>query len=339
MSESRRITSEIYINSKNITRNIEDYLTAVTISDVLDGEACTAEISLHDAQKIWRGDWFPQRGDTVKLSFTQKNWSGDGNVETFDFDNFEIDEVSISFPPNVCKIKMTSIAGGSNLKSADKSRSWEKVKLSKICKDIADDAGLELFYDTKKDPDIDRAEQKNESNLAFLHKLCKQKGLIVRVSEKKLIIVDEEKLESAESVMTFSEGDAKLIKFSGRATLSEIYTSAEVEYSHGKKKKKITGKFKDKTRGGGKTLKIKKKVSSQAEADNLAKKELRDKNKKEIEVRLDCTGNFSYLAGNVVELDKSFGFFKGNYIIERANWKVGNGFTCDLDLRKCLKGY
>ncbi len=339
MSTTRRIVPEIYINSKNITRNLEQYIKSVTVSDVLDGEACTADIELQDAEKLWRGDWFPQRGDTCKLSFTVQNWQGDEQVESLDFDNFEIDEVSISFPPNVCKIKMTSISGGSNLKSADKSRSWEKVKLSKICNDIAADAGVELYYDAPKDPDIDRAEQKNESNLSFLHKLCKKQGLILRVSEKKLIISDEEKLESAESVMTFTEGDAKLLKFSGRATLSEIYSSAEVEYTHGKKKETISGKFEDKTRGGGKTLKIKKKVSSQAEADNLAKKELRDKNKKEIEVRISATGNFSYLAGNVVELDKSFGFFKGNYIIERANWKVGNGFTCDLDLRKCLGGY
>ena len=55
--------------------------------------------------------------------------------------------------------------------------------------------------------------------------------------------------------------------------------------------------------------------------------------------RLDCIGEFSYLAGNVVELDKSFGFYAGNYIIERANWKIGSGFACNLDLRKCLKGY
>ena len=339
MSLARRITPEIYINSKNITRNLEQYLKSVTVSDVLDGEACTAEIELHDAKKLWRSDWFPERGATCKLSFTMQNWSGDGTVETIDFDNFEIDEVSINFPPSTCKIKMTSIAGGSDLKSADKSRSWEQVKLSKICNDIATDAGVELFFDTQKDPDIERAEQKNESNLTFLHKLCKKHGLILRVSEKKLIISDEEKLESAESVMTFTEGDTKLIKFSGRATLSEIYSSAEVEYTHGKQKDTISGKFEDKSRGNGKTLKIKKKVSSQGEADELAKKSLRDKNKKEIQVQLDCIGNFSFLAGNVVELDKSFGFFAGNYIIERANWKVGSGFTCNLDLRKCLNGY
>ena len=339
MSQARRITTEIYINSKNITKDISDYITGTSISDVLDGKSCTAQIELEDRDRLWIADWFPQRGDTLKVSFSRQNWNGDDQVESIDFDYFEIDTVENKFPPNKISIKATSISGASGLKSADKSRSWEKVKLSKICSDIATDAGLELVFDSENDPDISRAEQKNESNLKFLHALAKKHGLILKVSEKQLILSDESKLESADAVTKFSYGDSKIKSFSGRATLSEIYSSAEVEYSNAKSKSTVTGKYEDKTRGGGKTLKIKKKVSSQAEADALAKKSLRDKNKKEISVRLDCVGDFSYLAGNVIELDDSFGFYKGNYIIDRADWKIGDGFTCSLDVRKCLQGY
>lgn len=339
MSLARRIESEIYINSKNITKDISPYLTAISISDVLDGQTCTADIELEDSDRLWVNDWFPSRGDTVKICFTRNNWRGDGAVETFSFDLFEIDEIENSYPPNVCKIRLNSVESASELKSSDKSRSWEKVTLKKICADIAADAGLTLVFDSQKNPDINRAEQKNESNLAFLHKLAKKHGLILRVSEKQLILSDEEKLEASESVKTFTYRGEKIISFSGRATLSEIYSSAEVEYTHGKKKEKISGRFEDKSKGGGKTLRIKKKVSSQAEADELARKELRDKNKKEVEVKLEVLGEFEYLAGNVVALDESFGFYKGNYIIDRADWKVGSGFTCNLDLRKCLSGY
>ncbi len=339
MSLARRITTEIFINSKDITKNISPYLLSVSVSDVLDGETNSATIELEDRERLWVNDWFPQRGDTVKISFTRQNWSGNNEVETFSLDNFEVDEIENKFPPNTCTIKLNSVASSSGLKSSDFSRSWEQTKLSKICSDIAADAGLELFFDSANDPEISRAEQKNESNLKFLHELAKKHGLILRVSEKQLILCDEEKLESAESVKTFSYGDTKIKSFSGRATLSEIYSSAEVEYSHGKKKETFKGKFEDATKPGGKTLKIKKKVSSQTEADDLAKKSLRDKNKKEIEVRLEVIGDFCFLSGNVVELDKSFGFYKGNYIIERADWKVGSGFTCNLDLRKCLVNY
>lgn len=339
MSLSRRIETEIYINSKNITKNISQYLTSISVSDALDGETCTAEISLEDRDRLWISDWFPERGDVCKISFIKKNWRGGDEIETFDFDLFEVDEITNSFPPNVCKIKLNSVASNSELKSADKSRSWEQVKLSKIGQDISAECGVEFFFDSENDPEIERAEQKNQSNLSFLHNLAKKHGLILRVSEKKLILSDEENLESKDSVSNFSYGDKEILSFSGRATLSEIYQSAEVEYSHGAKKEKISGKFEDKTRGGGKTLKIKKKVSDQAEADDLAKKSLRDKNKKEIEVRLEVVGDFFYLAGNVLTLDESFGFYAGNFIIDRADWKIGTGFTCSLNLHKCLTGY
>ena len=339
MSLARRIEAEIYFNSKNVTKNISPYLTSISISDALDGETCAAEISLEDKDRLWLKDWFPERGDECKIGFVRKNWNGGDDVETFDFDFFEIDEIENSFPPNVCKIKLNSVSSKSELKSADKSRSWEQVKLSKIGQDISAECGVEFFFDSENDPEISRAEQKNQSNLSFLHDLAKKHGLILRVSEKKLILSDEEKLERGESVADFSFGDKKILSFNGRATLSEIYSAAEVEYSHGKQKEKISGKFEDKSRGGGKTLKVKKKVSSQAEADDLAKKSLREKNKKEIEVRLEVVGDFFYLAGNVLTLDDSFGFYAGNYIIDRADWKIGGGFTCSLNCRKCLEDY
>ena len=335
---ARRINCEVSINGKNISKDLQEYLLAVSVSDVLDGETNSAEIELEDREKLWMRDWFPQRGDTVKLSFVRENWLGDEQVETFDFDSWEIDEIQNSFPPNICRLRLNSVSSNSNLKSSDKSKSWEKVKLSKIASDIAADSAQTLYFDAKTDPDIERAEQKNESNLSFLHKLCKKYGIILRVSEKKLILADEEQLEAAEPVTTFKYGDDKIKTFRATATLSEIYSSAEVEYSDAKTKSKISGKFEDKDKGGGKTLKIKKKVANKAEADALAKKELRDKNKKEISVSLDVIGDFSYLAGNVVALE-DFGFYSGNYIIDRANWKIGSGFSCNLDLRKCLNGY
>ena len=169
MSQARRITTEIYINSKNISKDISPYLLSVSVNDVLDGECNTAQIELEDRDRLWIKDWFPQRGDTCKISFSRTNWRGDDQLESFSFDCWEIDEITNSFPPNKVSIKLNSVSGTSNLKSADKSRSWEQVKLSKIAGDIASDAKLTLLYDTPTDPEINRAEQKNQSSLNFLH--------------------------------------------------------------------------------------------------------------------------------------------------------------------------
>lgn len=336
--QARRVTVEIFINGKNITEDISRFIKNVSINEVLDGETNTAEIELEDRERLWIKNWFPQRGDSCTIKIKKQNWSVEGD-EVWDFADWEIDEITNSFPPNVAKIKLNSLSNGANLKSVDKSRSWEKVKLSKICKDIADGAGLELVYDTDDDPEIARAEQKTESDLKFLHKLCKDKGLLLRTGEGQLIIFDCEKLESAAPVGTFTYGDQRLTRFSATATISEIYSAAHVTYSHGSKKKKIEHTFTDKDKKAGLTLQVNKKVNSPADAERLAKKALRDKNKEEIKIKIDCIGDFFYLAGNVIALDDTFGFYAGNYIIERADWKIGSGFTCSLDLRKCLKNY
>ena len=334
--KTRRTEVEISINSQNISKDIAPYLLSLTVNEVLEGESSTAEIELADRDRIWTADWFPERGSTCDITVVKIT---DGGEERFTFSGWEVDEVENSFPPNKARIKLNSVSNNTDSRSINHSQSWEQVKLSKIASDIAGTSGLELFYQTSEDPDIERAEQKDKSDLGFLKKLCADNGMIVRVGEGKLIICAEDELEQADAATVFSYGDQKLLRFSGRATISEIYSAAHVVYSHGKKKETVEATYSDATKSSGMTLEINKKVENVAEAERLAKKELRNKNKDEIKVQLEVVGDFIYSAGNVIELDETFGFYAGRYIIERANWKVGGGFKINLDVRKCLSGY
>ena len=337
--QTRRATATIIIAGKDVTKDLEPYRTAVTYTDVLEGESNTAQITLHDRERLFIADWFPKRGDSAEISLSKENRAGESDSETVSFGLFEIDEIEnkVSSSGNTASIKLNSIANKSELRSIDKSRSWEKVKLSKIAKDLTEEAGLELFFDAE-DVEIDRAEQKETSNLKFLHKLCKDNGLCLRVSNGKVIIFDAERYEAKEPVTTLTYGDDKIISFSGKATISKIYKSARVKYQHGKQAEKFDYTFEDSDKSEGMTLEINKRVNSPAEAEKLAKKELRKKNQDEIKVQLQVIGDFIYLAGQNIELAE-FGFYSGKYCIEKATHSVGKGYTCSLDLRRCLKGY
>lgn len=337
---TRRTSVQITIAGKDVTKDISPFLTSFSYSDVLEGESDTAQINLSDEKRLFVADWFPKRGDTAEITLSRENWGTDTGVTTLPLGSFEIDEITITSGEsgNKAAIKLNSIANKSELRSIDKSKSWEKVKLSKIAKDIADAAKMELFYDTKEDPEIARAEQKEKSNLAFLHKLCKDNGLALKVSDTKLIIFDEEKYEQQEPVKTLKYGDGIIKNFSGRATISQIYKSCHVKYQHGKKAEKIETTYTDDSKDDGMTLEINKKVESQAEAEKLAKKELRKKNKEENKVSLTVIGNFIYLAGNCISLE-GYGFFDGKYLIEKATHNVGSGYSVNLEVRKCLNGY
>ncbi len=336
---TRRVQAYIYVNGKNITDEISSYVKAVSYTDNLSGEADTAEINLHDVDHVWREDWFPQRGDTAMIELVRLDWNGEIDIEVLNVGSFEIDECVNKYSQgggNECTVKLNSISNNTGLRSINESRSWEKVKLSKIAGDIAAEAGLALFYDTKEDPEIERAEQSEKSNLAFLQKLCTDNYLILNVSDNKLIICDEKKLEEQEPVISLHYAEDAIKSMSARATISKIYRACEVNYKHGKKSEEISARYEDPSKEKGMVLKINKKVSTQAEAEKLARNELRQKNKEENKISLSLIGRFCYLSGNVIEL-LGYGGFDGRYIIEKSSHKVGgSGYTVDIDCRKCL---
>ena len=330
--QTRRTEAKVIIAGKDVTKDIEQYLMSVSYTDVLEGESNTAQISLHDRERLFIADWFPKRGDSAQIILQKSD-------DSVDFGLFEIDEIDnkVSSSGNTASIKLNSIANKSELRSIDKSRSWEKVKLSKIAKDLTEEAGMDLFFDAE-DVEIERAEQKETSNLKFLHKLCKDNGLCLRVANNQVIIFDAERYEAKDAIKTLTYGDGEILSFSGKATISKIYKSARVKYRHGKQAEKIDYTFDDPAKSEGMTLEINKRVESPAEAEKLAKKELRKKNQDEIKVQLQVIGEFEYLAGQNIEL-ADFGFYSGKYCIEKATHSVGKGYTCSLELRRCLKGY
>lgn len=338
--QARRTTATVIIEGKDVSKDIEPYLLSVSYTDVLEGESNTAQISLHDRERLFIADWFPHRGDSAEISLSKLNWTGESDSDSVSFGIFEIDEIENKVSAssgNIASIKLNSIANKSELRSIDKSRSWEKVKLSKIATDLTQEAGLELFFDAN-DVDIERAEQKETSNLKFLHKLCKDNGLALRVSNGKVIIFDIDKFERQEPVTTLTYGDENIISFSGKATISKIYKSARVKYQHGKQAEKFDYKFDDPEKADGMTLEISQKVESPAEAEKLAKKKLKEKNREEITVNLSVIGDFIYLAGQTLEL-KDFGFYDGRYMIKKVTHNVGKGYTCSLELYKCVTSY
>lgn len=330
---TRHLGVTIIIAGNDVTQDLSPYLRSITYSDVESGKTDTVEIELQDAAHLFMSDYFPQRGDTLEVELIREFWNGE-STETLPLGTFEIDEVSNSYPPSVCKLKGNSCPQNSKLRQVDESKAWENVRLSEIAQDIAAQSNCELVYEATDNPDIKRAEQSEHSRLAFLQKLCTDNGLALKVADGKLIIFDEEKLEDQEPVATFDRDLSIIKKFSGTATLTEVYKDCQVTYRHGKKAEVLTGTAEDATKTDGKTLKINQRVENQAEAERLARKKLREKNKDEWKISLTVTGDFRLLSGNVIEL-VNHGVYDGCWLIESAKHTIGNGYEVSLDCHKC----
>lgn len=348
--EARRISVIIKYNNKDISVDISKYLKSISYTDNLSGEADDLQITLEDKAGLWQSTWIPEKGALLDVMLQQKYWQTLSELpQSLRLGLFEIDEITSSGYPSEVQIKAVSVPDNNTLRGTERSRSWEKAKLQVIANDIASAAGMSLFWDTEENPVLDRAEQTEQSDLSFLYAICKDKGLALKISDKKIIIFDEAKYEAEKAKITIVKPGTVYKKESGmkylfvgtgyslRTKIRDIYAACRVSYQQGSSKSNIEATY---TVAGkkGKTLQVNEQVESVAEALNLAKKRLREKNKDEVTGSLNMLGNFVLLSGVTVNL-LGFGAFDGKYLITRASHDIGSGYMTNIDVRRCLNGY
>lgn len=348
--EARRILTIIKYNNKDISADISKYLKSISYTDNLSGEADDLQITLEDKAGLWQSTWMPEKGALLDVMLQQKYWQTLSALpQSLRLGLFEIDEITSSGYPSEVQIKAVSVPDNNTLRGTEGSRSWEKAKLQVIANDIASAAGMSLFWDTEENPVLDRAEQTEQSDLSFLYAICKDKGLALKISDKKIIIFDEAKYEAEKAKITIVKPGTVYKKESGmkylfvgtgyslRTKIRDIYAACRVSYQQGSSKSNIEATY---TAAGkkGKTLQVNEQVESVAEALDLAKKRLREKNKDEVTGSLNMLGNFVLLSGVTVDL-LGFGAFDGKYLITRASHDIGSGYTTNIDVRRCLNGY
>jgi hypothetical protein len=336
MELARRARLKLTYNKTDISEDLAPHLVNFSCTDHASGKADDLQITLEDKAGLWRADWVPEKGATVEAVIQAQNWEKTG-LEELPLGTFEIDEIESSGPPETVKVKAVSVPVSSSLRGEDKNKAWEKTRLSVIAGDIAAGAGLELFYDTDDDPEYDRVEQTEQSDLAFLVKLCEDAGLSLKVTSQ-IVIFDDTKYEQLEPVITITRGVSPVISYSATSSTRDVYSAARVEYKGGSQKEEIRYTYSPPNRPAtGKTLVINERVTSIAEAERLARKRLRQKNKEEVRFSLTMMGNIALVAGVTVMI-QGWGVFDGKYFIEEATHK-GPGYTTSLDLRRVLEGY
>lgn len=349
--KGRRARLYIEYEGKDISADVSRFVLSFSYTDNASGKADEVQLRLHDIYGLWSGDWYPYKGAKIKSSIIAESWDKDGHVESLPCGVFEIDEIQLSGPPDIVEIKAVSVPVSSSLRGEKKTRAWEDTTLSKIAGEIAAKSGLKLLVDTDEDPSYDRVDQCMQGDLEFLLKLCKESGLALKVTNGKIVIFDEAKYESKDSIRRIVKGQTDLLSYSFETSSRDVYNSADVSYQDPETGEKIQASYAPpnapKT---GQKLKInqrssfaKMKKASKAVKAELAKKKakgaLREKNKNEFRVKLKIVGDVRICAGAVIEIE-GFGIFDGRYFIDTATHSIDNsGYTTELEIRKTLEGY
>lgn len=356
----RRAWLIVTYNGKDISESLAQYVLSFSYTDNLTGQVDDISITLEDRAELWEADWMPERGATLDITICTYNWSDlYSEEEDLQLGKFEIDELEVSSAPNVVTIKAVAISIGddSTLRSTLRSHTWENISVQKAANDIAWQNGMKLQWYCDDNPNIDKLEQNDESDLDVLQKICDDAGFALKVTTDTIIIFDVEKFEKEDvyaeyyhpgtTILNIVENQSKpvqtdaLLNYSFKAKIRDVYKKCHVKYAKDKDKSVIESTFvaPDKKEKEGATLEVHQQVSSQAEADRLAKKKLREKNCEEFTGSFSSDGNMGLCAGETIEM-LGFGNFSGKYIITQAKHDISSsGFTSSVEIRKCLDGY
>lgn len=356
----RRAWLIVTYNGKDISESLAQYVLSFSYTDNLTGQVDDISITLEDRAELWEADWMPERGATLDITICTYNWSDLYSEEQdLQLGKFEIDELEVSSAPNVVTIKAVaiSISDDSTLRSTLRSHTWENISVQKAANDIAWQNGMKLQWYCDDNPNIDKLEQNDESDLDVLQKICDDAGFALKVTTDTIIIFDVEKFEKEDvyaeyyhpgtTILNIVENQPKpvqtdaLLNYSFKAKIRDVYKKCHVKYAKDKDKSVIESTFiaPDKKEKEGATLEVHQQVSSQAEADRLAKKKLREKNCEEFTGSFASDGNMGLCAGETIEMI-GFGNFSGKYVITQAKHDINSsGFTSSVEIRKCLDGY
>ncbi|WP_409176665.1 phage late control D family protein [Brevibacillus fortis] len=337
--KARRAKLQVIYDNHDITADLHPHLISWTHTDNLSGQADDLQITVEDKERKWSGPWMPEEGAVLRAKVIRENWEQDGKTDYLSLGQFEIDGIEISFPPSAVTIKAISVPESSSLRGEPKNRAWEKTKLSVIAGDKAKKSGLKLFFDAE-DVEYDRIEQTEETDLVFLMRLCNDAGLCLKITDKQLVIFDEEKYESRPAIDTIKRDAPSIKSFRTRLTTQGAYRACRVEYQSPKKKKKVSYTYTPPSAPKtGRTLYVNQRVTSIGEAQRLARKKLREANKDTSVASVVMIANNVYVAGHTVNL-KDFGQrIDGKYIITQITRSQGSGYEMAMELRRCLEGY
>ncbi len=284
---------KILYNGKDITNDIS---VSTCIHDMFAcSQADTLLIKFNDAKRLW-DKWKPSKEDVISVSY--------GIAKT---GAMYIDSV---VPENGLMTLRASSIPPTSMDKTDKS--WENVHLLQLAKEIAKRHGLSFESYDVADKIYSYVRQANIPDFEFLQQRCNLEGLAFVVYDRKLVLYDEAKLETAKPVKEVkitSEND-----FSFKDSSQNGY--GKVIVSNGA----LTGNY-ESASGLTNVLRqtITTTISGQAEADRFAKGLLRQANKN--------------LTNGVFKLPLMREFSAGSVMKLTANgvnsWN-GNGFVSHL---------
>lgn len=323
---------KIFYNQKDITTDISEFIISVRYLDRMFGETDEIEILLEDSAGFWANEWYPTKGDTLKLQMGY-------DERQLDCGTFEIDEIEHSGPPSTINIRAMATWVTSAMRTP-KTRMSDGITLKEIAQQIATNQGLKLVGDifTVR---LAHSMQNNETDLAYLNRLGLDYGFVFSVRNRQLIftsLYDQEDANKNRPVYSVDVTD--MLNYSFRDTTSGMKNAIVSSYFDPKTGSTITKELRanqeyidTKTvKDVGKTFR---RVEDDAQAELRARSILQRANTPQQSGRCTIQGYPLAVAGNNIEVT-GLGKISGVYHIMSSEHVIDKttGYVTNLELKR-----
>lgn len=334
---ARRAALKVTIDGHDATDYMAPSLLDFTYVCNAGGKADEVQITLHNRDGRWSGDWKPKKGMPVQAEILCADWEEPGENLSLPCGSFAIDEITFSGPPDRVEIKAVSADLTGGLRDTQKTRAWENTSLRLVGEEIAGEYGLSLFYSGDAHEFL-RQDQRNEGDLAFLNRLASQFGMSCKAHDGKLVIFDREQAEGQAAGMSIAKagGQYSPQSYSFRESSSNTgYDKACAAYTDPRTGTTHKAEARAQDMDGGKTLTLQNRAESPAQAAKMARAALHDKNSRERTASVEIMGCPALVAGQTVALE-GFGDFSATYFIKTATHRISGsgGYSTSLELSR-----
>ncbi|MDP4201431.1 MAG: hypothetical protein Q8861_01950 [Bacteroidota bacterium] len=325
---ARKAKVQLFWNKNNVTEQIWPYVSSVSYTDHEEEATDEVQLVLDNTSGRWFEDWYPAEGDTLKLYIGYQDQQIDTGL-------FEVDDVTLSGPPDQITIKAIS-AGISKALRTRNNKAFEEQTLKQIALFFCKKHGFTLVDGSNmlSQINLDRKTQENKTDLAFLSELAKEYGFMFTIKGMKMVFISYYDLEQVASVTEIDK--TQLSSYEINEKTYDTYAGGQLKQRNPKKGKIVvynvdnilTTNKPDKMIFYGS-------VASKGQAEAKVKGGLWGKNKYKQSGSIVIPGEPLMVAGNNFDLT-GLGNGSGKYHIPTSTHTVdgSGGYTTSLEIRK-----
>ncbi|MCL1826543.1 MAG: contractile injection system protein, VgrG/Pvc8 family [Candidatus Cloacimonetes bacterium] len=379
----RKVELELYYNDKEI--DVSDFIESFSYADkTKTNQGDDMSVTLQDVAGLWRDAWLPELGAKFSAKIKASDWFAVGDSFIREAGGFEIDDLSSSGRPSMFTISAVSVGITNSIRRQQNTQAWENITAKDILQELVDRHDFELQFYSEYNPILERWEQKQESDITCIKKLCEYCGFMVKITDKYIIIFRCEEFDEKEAEITIKASDG-VTSWSFNSNTSDVYSAVEVKYYDqetkelkeylyvpdglsgvrgGSKKKQAKPKSQTVQNLGddtdwiiesvtveqpsaeednepeindpevGQVLKVNRRVSSIAEAEELAKSLLRNANMRQLKGTITSIGRPDIHSGQNIRIE---GFGRWDSVVwnvEEHNHEYSrSGYSSTLEIR------